>query len=135
MITIKTAGTFDFAELYSNDKHISREMLDKKITDGEILIAELDGVFLGFLRFSFFWDEIPFMNMLVVVDGFRGHGVGTLLVSSWENKMREQGFKKVMTSTLESESAKHFYRKLGYTDLGMFKPFENQYEIILGKEI
>ena len=57
MITIKTAGTFDFAELYSNDKHISREMLDKKITDGEILIAELDGVFLGFLRFSFFWRE------------------------------------------------------------------------------
>ena len=135
MIEVKTAGTFDFTSIYENDKHITRDMLDKKIDNGEILVAQLDGVFLGHLRFSYFWDEIPFINMLVISDAFRGKGMGSLLVAFWEQEMQNRGFNKVMTSTLERESAQYFYRKLGYRDLGKFMPFENEYELILGKEL
>lgn len=135
MIEIKTAGTFDFSCIFENDGHVSKDVLDKKLSDGEILIAQLDGVFLGHLRFSYFWDEIPFMNMLVVKEAFRGKGIGSLLVTFWEKEMKKRGFNKVMTSTLECESAQHFYRKLGYRDLGKFMPFENEFELILGKEL
>ena len=135
MIEIKKAGTFDFSAVFENDNHISREMLDKKITDGEVFIAQLDGMFLGHLRYSLFWDEIPFINMLVIDKQVRRRGVGTLLVLEWEKEMLDMGFNKVMTSTLECESAQHFYRKLGYRDLGKFMPFENEYELILGKNL
>ena len=135
MIEIKTAGTFDFSCIFENDGHVSKDVLDKKLSDGEILIAQLDGVFLGHLRFSFFWDEIPFMNMLVVKEAFRGKGIGSLLVTFWEEEMKKRGFNKAMTSTLECESAQYFYRKLGYRELGKFMPFENEYELILGKEL
>ncbi len=135
MIEIKNAGSFDFSIIIEHDKHISRDMLNAKIDNGEILIAQLDGVFLGWLRWSLFWDEIPFMNMLGVVEKYRYRGIGSLLVLEWERLMSEKGFTKVMTSTLENETAQHFYRKLGYCDLGKFTPFENKYELILGKEL
>lgn len=135
MIEIKEAGTFDFSILIEHDKHISRDMLNCKIEREEILIAQYNGAFLGWLRWSLFWDEIPFINMLSVVDSYRFHGIGTLLVTEWENKMRDKGFSKVMTSTLDNETAQHFYRKLGYRDLGKFTPFENNIELILGKDL
>lgn len=135
MIEIKNAGTFDFSTILGYDKHITRDTLDKKIDREEILIAQVDGIFLGWLRWSLFWDEIPFINMLAVVEEYRNHGIGTLLVTEWERLMSEKGFTKLMTSTLENETAQHFYRKLGYRDLGKFTPFENQFEIILGKEL
>ncbi len=135
MVEIKIVGTFDFSTIAENDKHISKPMLEKKLSDGEILVAQLDGVFLGWLRFSYFWDEIPFMNMLGVVEAYRGHGIGRLLVEEWEGLMRDKGYDKVMTSTLENEDAQHFYRKLGYRDLGKFTSFENEFELILGKEL
>lgn len=135
MIEIKIAGTFDFSVIAENDKHISKPMLEKKLSDGEIIVAQLDGVFLGWLRFSYFWDEIPFINMLGVVEAYRGHGIGRLLVEEWEGQMRDKGYSKVMTSTLENETAQHFYRKLGYRDLGKFSPFENEFELIMGKEL
>ena len=135
MIDIKAAGTFDFSTLLEYDKHITRDELDKKIRREEIIIAQLDGTFLGWLRWSLFWDEIPFINMLGVLREYRGNGIGTLIVTEWERLMSEQGFSKAMVSTLENESAQHFYRKLGYRDLGRFLPFENEYELILGKEL
>lgn len=132
-LKIRLAEETDLFVLSENDNHVSSEMLKKKISDRNILIAEENGEFAGWLRFSFFWDEIPFMNMLFVIQRFRGKGIGAKLVREWERLMREQGCKTLLTSTRADEHAQHFYRKLGYKDLGGFFPFCGEYEIILGK--
>ena len=36
-----------------------------------MLIASLKGVPVGLLRFGFFWDTIPFMNLLLLIPAFR----------------------------------------------------------------
>ena len=84
----------------------------------EILVLGHDDRRAGFLRFGHFWDEIPFMNLLWVQEGSRGRGLGTRLVSFWEDEMRESGHEMVMTSTLSNERAQHLYRRLGYRDCG-----------------
>lgn len=132
---IRLADGNDFFMLCENDRHISSEMLKKKISDKNILIAEKNGEFAGWLRYGLFWDEIPFMNMLFVAEKFRGTGIGGALVRSWEKMMSEQGYKFLLTSTQANEYAQHFYRKLGYSDLGGFFPFGKEYEIILGKHL
>lgn len=133
-VKIRLAEESDFEILLRNDKHISAEALKKKIFDKNILIAEADGEFAGWLRYNFFWDEIPFMNMLFVPLKFRNIGIGGKLVSGWERLMFQQGYKLLLTSTQANEYAQHFYRKLGYSDLGGFTPFGEEYEIILGKQ-
>lgn len=132
---IRLADGNDFFMLRENDRHISSEMLKKKIYGRNILIAETDGEFAGWLRYGFFWDEIPFMNMLFIAEKFRGRGICGELVREWEKMMSEQGYKTLLTSTQADECAQHFYRKQGYMDLGGFFPFGNEYEIILGKKI
>lgn len=132
-MTIRVASQQDMAVLAKYDRHLSEEMLCKKIDDGQIWIAEEKDILIGWLRYGFFWDEIPFMNLLYVRMPYQRQGVGTALVKAWEQSMKGAGYDKVLTSTLEEETAQHFYRKLGYDDLGKFMPFANEYELILGK--
>ena len=75
-VKIRFAEESDFEILSQHDKHISAEILKKKISDKNILIAEMEENFAGWLRYNLFWDEIPFMNMLFVIEKFRGIGIG-----------------------------------------------------------
>ena len=129
-VKIRLAEESDFEILSRNDNHISAEILKKKISDKNILIAEMEEKFAGWLRYNLFWDEIPFMNMLFVIEKFRVMGIGEKLVREWEKLMSEHGYKFLLTSTQANEYAQHFYRKQGYKDLGGFIPFGEEYENI-----
>lgn len=118
MMVIESATDEDLDFLPANDQHVSADMLRRKVDAGEILIARMDGEPVGWLRWGWFWDEIPFMNMLLVLDIARGQGIGSQLVSAWEARMQAAGHSRVMTSTQANETAQHFYRKLGYIDVG-----------------
>jgi GNAT superfamily N-acetyltransferase len=124
-----------FHFLEKHDNHICRDMLKRKIEDSEVLIIELNGTCIGWLRYGLFWDGIPFMNMLFVLNGYRGKGYGRLLVGFWEKWLQEKGYKRFLTSTLANEDAQHFYRKLGYTDIGGFILPSEPLEIILMKDM
>lgn len=134
-ITVRRACPDDMDILAEADRHVSRRRMEKLVCDGLVLVAEHGKDFAGWLRYGLFWDEIPFMNMLFVLEEFRGNGVGAALVREWERLAAESGHKTVMTSTQASETAQHFYRKLGYRDMGGFTPFGEEYEIIMGKQI
>jgi ribosomal protein S18 acetylase RimI-like enzyme len=47
--------------------------------------------------------------------------------------MKQKGYKNVLTSTQSNEDAQHFYRKMGYIEIGGFKYYDNPYEIIFQK--
>jgi ribosomal protein S18 acetylase RimI-like enzyme len=121
--------------LQENDYHISKETLIKKIEKEEILIMEMNGNCIGWLRYSFFWDEIPFMNMLYFLEDYRRKGYGKILVEYWEKVLMQNGHRRFLTSTLANEDAQHFYRKMGYRDIGGFILPMEPLEIILMKDI
>jgi len=100
------------------DHHVTEEVLRKKISDKEILIAESGNEIVGWFRFGYFWDNIPFMNMLIIEEDYRRKGIGRKLVHCWEEEMKMKKHKYVLTSTQSDEEAQHFYRKLGYNDAG-----------------
>lgn len=134
-MTIRTAEEKDLAVLALHDCHIPRSELKTGISLGRVLIAEADGVLVGWLRWSLFWDNTPFMNLLFLPEGFRGKGYGKKLVVHWEQEMMHRGYKTAMTSTASDEYAQHFYQKLGYTAIGGFTPFEEPYELLFAKKL
>lgn len=132
---IRFAEITDLDTLAALDKHISPEELKRVISCRRVIVSEKDGRLNGWLRFGFFWDNIPFMNMLYIVDGERGKGYGTALCGFWESEMRNAGYDLVLTSTLSNEQAQHFYRKRGYRDCGSLILHQEPLEIILMKEL
>ena len=134
-MNIRYAEKIDFTWLKKNDVHILEEILETKIKSKEIYIVEENNEKIGWLRYSLFWDYIPFMNMIYFVDEYRGKGNGKKLVEYWEKEMKQKGHKNVLTSTLSNEEAQHFYRRLGYKEIGGFKLLEEPFEIIFHKKI
>lgn len=133
---LRTAAPEDHPWLAANDNHVSSDELHSIIALGRVLVAEnRDGTPVGWLRYNLFWDNIPFMNLLYVIEGYRSQGAGTALVKEWEKSMRIKGYRTLMTSTLSNEEAQHFYRKLGYRDAGGLLLPEEPMEIIFIKNI
>lgn len=119
--------------LAGQDHHISAPMLQKKMADKEYLLLVKEDKPIGWLRFGYFWDNLPMMNLLWLDEPFRRQGGGRKLVSFWEAEMKQAGYDAVMTSTLSNEPAQHFYRQLGYKDMGSLLLPEEPLEIIFWK--
>ena len=130
---IATDGDLPF--LRAVDGHVSHLVLADLVSLGRVMVAEVDGVLVGCLRWGMFWDEVPFMNFLWVVAEQRGQGVGTTLVEAWEDSQIAAGHTMVLTSTVSAETAQHFYRRLGYVDSGALLLPDEATELILRKPL
>lgn len=135
MILITSVQENDRDYLASRFRHIRSSMFETKLRAGEYLLIKRDNRPFGWLRWGYFWDEIPFMNMLHIEESYRNQGYGRQLVEAWEQHMRDAGFDKVMTSTQSDEMAQHFYRKLGYVDRGALLLPDEPLEIIFTKSL
>ena len=132
---IRYAVQSDFTTLQGYDRHVSGDELARSIDARRVLMLLEQDALAGWLRFGLFWDEIPFLNLLYLLEEHRGKGHGTQLVRHWEGDMARLGHKQVLTSTLSSEGAQFFYRKNGYVDCGSLLLPGEPLEILLRKEL
>ncbi|MCM3781884.1 GNAT family N-acetyltransferase [Neobacillus mesonae] len=133
---IDYANDSDYEYIRARDHHIPESLILTKIKENEIyILRNRDGSHIGWMRYGYFWDNIPFMNMIWVDEPFRGKGLGNKVVLFWEEQMKQKGFKMVMTSTQADEGAQHFYRKLGYQDAGCLLLDTQPLEILLTKKL
>lgn len=134
-VLVETAVATHLVQLTTLDRHLTSDQLAQKIERAELLVALQGDSVIGWLRFSFFWDLIPFMNMLGVREAYRKQGIGTRLVQTWEAQMQEQGCDQVLTSTQSDEDAQFFHRKMGYQDCGALLLPNEPLEILLRKRL
>jgi ribosomal protein S18 acetylase RimI-like enzyme len=132
-INIRYSIISDYLWLKEHDEHISEKILKNKIENKEIYVVENNVKIIGWLRYNLFWDNVPFVNMIYILEKYRKIGLGTKLLKYWEKEMKQNGYKNVLTSTQSNEEAQHFYRKMGYTEIGGFKYFDDPYEIMFQK--
>lgn len=134
-IEIAYAKGSDLDWLHPRDRHVDLAFLKRKIKDREILLAFNNDVPVGWLRFGYFWDMTPFLNLLYVEEEFRKFGVGTSLVNYWEEEMSKLDHAYVLTSTQSNEDAQHFYLKCGYKEIGSFELPNEPSELIFVKSL
>ena len=134
-IELRTATHDDSDVVRLLDSHVRGAELRRVIDAGRVMVAIDQGMVVALLRWGLFWDEIPFMNMLVVNDTYRRRGIATRLVDAWETMQRQQGHTLVLTSTQSDESAQTLYRHLGYVDCGCLILPGDPLELILKKAL
>ncbi len=133
-------ATLEDAELWNRfDHHLSRSGFEKKVREKMAWILYIEDFPAGVLRWGMFWDTIPFLNLIYLDSSCRRNGLGRWARGCWEKEMRRQGYPLVMVSTQVDEEAQHFYRKLGYRDIGAitmdFPGFEQPLEMFLAKDL
>ena len=134
-ITIRYAEISDYGWLKEHENFISDIILKTKIDAKEIYVVQDNNKIIGWLRYNLFWDNVPFMNKLYFLEEYRSKGIGRKLVLDWEKEMRGKGYKNVLTSTNSNEEGQHFYRKMGYTEIGGLKYLDEPLEIIFYKNL
>lgn len=94
----------------------AEERLNEKIrrNPGSILVAETDGKVVGNVLFmEDGWG--PFAFRLAVRREYRGRGVGTQLMKSAEDALKDKGYPEVHILVGENETElKEYYAKMGY---------------------
>ena len=134
-MNLRWAKVKDVDRLAALDRHLSPGQLAQAVEQGRVLTAWDGQVLAGWLRYGWFWDNTPFLNLLFVQKAYRGQGWGNLLLRRWEEEMKRQGFSVLLTSTQAQEQSQHFYRHFGYRDVGGFLLPPEPYELILAKNI
>ncbi len=115
---IRKATPDDLPFVLQYDRHIRPDELQRVLAQNRLWLCYSGDAFLGWLRYGMFWDDVPFLNLLYVLEPYRRMGYGQQMMLQWEKEMRAAGCERVMTSTQADEDAQHFYRRLGYADSG-----------------
>ena len=126
-MTIELATIHDLKIIEKYDSHIPLNRLGECIYNNLVYVLhdqERGNAILGILRYSLFWQSIPFLDLLYIDEKYRGRGYGTLMMEHWEKSMRRMHYQYGMLSTQEDETAKYFYENLGYKKIGAFLPPE-----------
>ncbi len=118
MIQIRYVGQGDREAWFRLDGHLPEREFEPLVRDQRGYVLLEDGEPLAVLRYSLFWSEHPFCDLLFVAEGARGKGYGRALLARWEADMAQRGYRLLLTSTRSDETAQNFYRDLGYRDAG-----------------
>lgn len=131
---IELAQSKDKQKIAKLDSYIRSARLDECIWNGQVYVLKDDSIknggqnVVGVLRYSLFWQSIPFVDLLYIDESYRGKGFGSQMMNEWEQTMKTCGYKYVMTSTQADETAWSFYEKLGYRKSGGFFPPDQKAE-------
>ena len=128
---IRLAVGRDHPNLRRYDRHIPSIRLADCVNNNQVYVLELDGNVVGVLRYSLFWQTIPFLDLIYLDENIRGQGWGSKMMDFWERQMAQRGYDHVMLSTQADETAQEFYRKLGYEPAGAFWPPEQDVEELM----
>lgn len=118
MADIRHATKEDRDFWFKLDNHLSTEVFEQKVRDGMAYLLIENERPIGLLRYHLFWDNTPFCTMLSIETTYQSQGYGKMLMSFWENEMKDQGYGMLMTSTQVDENAQHFYRNIGFREAG-----------------
>ncbi|MCL2854141.1 MAG: GNAT family N-acetyltransferase [Defluviitaleaceae bacterium] len=113
--------------------------VEMKIRDERCYILRENGQIIGILRWNMMFEFVPFLTLMWFDKPHRGKGYGKQAITHWEDEMRRLGYKMIMVSTQVDEDGQHFYRKMGYKDMGSIvmdiAPYEQPLEMFLGKAL
>ncbi|MEM9501594.1 MAG: GNAT family N-acetyltransferase [Pseudomonadota bacterium] len=135
---VSVASVDQFEWLALHDRSVSQDWVRRCIMLQEYLVLEDDRQEIGFIRWSRFWGEIPYMDMILIEPSFRNCGAGKLLYQHWEDEMVRLGVNLLMTSCERDEPAPlRWHRKNGFEIVGEveFPGLQESKEVFLAKRL
>jgi len=117
-IAVRFAQPADL-ELVSRDGSIPREVVARKIGLEEVIVAEMDGEAVGYIRLEYLWSIVPYLALIYVLEAHRGSGVGRALLEFTADHLRALGHERLYSSSQENEpDPQAWHRHMGFEEAG-----------------
>ena len=141
MYSIRPAGAADVPALqaldglFSGSPH-SEALFLRAISEGRVAVAESEGV-VGYVRWDYFWDDIPLCLTVRVDPPHQRRGVGRRLYEYVEGGFRRAGCTFWLSSTeKDNERSRLFHERLGFRRIGALEELgQDVAEVFYRKDI
>ena len=112
-----TIGDIDFV---SQDGQLASDIVGRKISCNEVLVAEVDGVLAGYVRIEYLWSSVPYLGLIHVVPDCRGQGVGRALLAALRDRFLAEGHRAFYSSSQADEvEPQTWHRHMGFVECGV----------------
>jgi ribosomal protein S18 acetylase RimI-like enzyme len=118
-LVIRFAAPADL-DFVRQDQYLSPEIVQRKIEWREIIVAELNGVLVGYLRLEYLWSKVPYIALIQVLPGYRRQGLGKAILTFVEEVLGEQGHTILYSSSQVNEAEPQaWHRHVGFEECGI----------------
>jgi ribosomal protein S18 acetylase RimI-like enzyme len=94
-------------------------VLRRSVREDEVLVAEVRGHRVGYLRIEWLWSRLPFVAWVYVANGYRGRGVGRALIATLEEQLGAAGNTVLHSSAQENApQSLSWHRRMGFSRCG-----------------
>lgn len=123
-----------------HSKYIDPIKIKLKIQQKQIILAVLNKQIIGILKFSYFWDTRPYMDLIYVDPDYRKEGIGKSLLNFLEDYLVREGYFYLFSSSEEPEKTpQQWHKKMGFQECGVIDkinlPHNKNREIFFFKRI
>ena len=117
---VRFAGPEDLEWCVVEDMHVTEKVIRNKIVNDEIIVVELDGQLIGYIRLEYLWSTTPYMGLIFVIDAYRKEGIGRKMMDFLEDHLRTHGHDKLMSSSQANEpEPQAWHRAVGFEECGI----------------
>ena len=103
----------------SDYEHVSRTVIKRKIEEKTVILAEVNGKPVGYLRIGYLWLKIPCSSVIGVDEEYQRKGVGTAMIKFLEEHLSRNGHKVLYSSSpVDEPGPQVWHRKIGFEECG-----------------
>jgi ribosomal protein S18 acetylase RimI-like enzyme len=98
---------------------VTLDILRNRIEEKAVVVAEVGGELVGYLRIEYFWLTIPYLHIIGVNEEYQRKGIGTTMVGFLEEHLLKQRHKVLYSSSTANEpEPQAWHRALGFEECG-----------------
>jgi len=116
---VKFATVEDLAWCVREDSEIDEAIIKRKIEEREIVVTEVNGKLVGYLRLEYLWSQVPYIGLIRVLPEYRRKGIGKALLHFLEEFLRSKGHSVLFSSSQANEpEPQAWHRHVGFEECG-----------------
>lgn len=117
---VRFAGPEDLEWCVVEDDTVTEQIMRHKIVNDEIIIAELDGHPIGYIRLEYLWSIKPYIGAIFVERTYRHEGVGRKMLNFLVDHLKKYGHDELLSSSQADEpEAQAWHRGNGFVECGI----------------
>jgi ribosomal protein S18 acetylase RimI-like enzyme len=117
---IRFATTDDLTWCVQTDVHATKEIIQRKIGEQEIIIVETNGQRIGYLRLEYLWSKIPSIALIFILEKYRRQGIGRATLEFLETFLLKNRHRVLLSSSQANEpEPQAWHRAMGFVECGI----------------